>query len=87
MQRMLIMAAFVSGLFSSEPKDLEPDLENARNRKAQQEIQHYSIAAREQEILRLTIELNKTNDNAKKEECRKGIKGHLDYLVKTYGGS
>ena len=91
--KILGVAFFVNGLFpsafnsSDDFKDPELERENARIIAAQQEILHYSVEARTQEIYRLTKESNETEDKAKKGEYKQKIKAHLDYLIATYGGS
>ncbi len=91
--KILGVAFFVNGLFpsafnsSDESKDPELERENARIIAAQQEILHYLVEARTQEIDRLTKELKETADKAKIEEYEKQIEAHLDYFIETYGGS
>ena len=91
--KILGVAFFVNGLFSGgfkgsdESKDPDLDRESGRRIKDQQEIMHYSVEARTQEMDRLTKELNKTENKAKKEEYKQEIKGHLDYFIATYGES
>jgi hypothetical protein len=91
MLKMLVVAFFVNGLFSGEPKgsdeskDSELERESERKIAAKQEILHYSIEARCQEIDRLTIKLKNTEDKDEKETCNREIKGHLDHFINTYG--
>ena len=85
MLKILAVAFFVNGLFSGGPKDSELAREAVRRTAFQKEILDHSIEARQQEIERLTKELNETRDESKKRECQQKIKGHLDHLIKTYG--
>ncbi len=85
MRKLLTITALVNGLFSSESKDSELKRENARRTAFQKEILYHSIEARQQEIERLTIELNKTRDESKKKKYQQEIKEHLDQFIKTYG--
>lgn len=74
MRKLLTITALVNGLFSSESKDSELKRENARRTAFQKEILDHSIEARQQEIERLTIELNKTRDESKKRSTNKKLK-------------